>query len=102
MKISRSILLGGLISSSALFICGFLLTSAPQQARASVLQEQQPEKKYKLYCVNGKVEIGTRTLEDIKWARGEDVCMLASFDNLSEAEEAANHYGGIGADCSCQ
>ena len=58
-------------------------------------------KRYKLYCVNNRIEIGARTLEDMKWARGDQVCLFNSYETLLEAEAAANHFCRIGAGCSC-
>jgi hypothetical protein len=63
---------------------------------------QQAAKKYKLYCVNGKIEIGSRDLNEMKAARGDRVCELGAFDTFSQAIEASKRLGGIGSPCPCR
>ena len=63
---------------------------------------QAETKRYKIYCVNGKVEISTRELSDMKSLRGSQVCLLESFDSLAEATKAAKRHGGVGGDCACR
>ena len=60
------------------------------------------DSKYRVFCANGKVEIEQRTLEQEKNARGSNVCVLAEFDTLSDAEKYAENRGGKGADCNCR
>ena len=57
---------------------------------------------YRVFCANGKVEVEQRTLEQEKNARGSNVCALAEFDTLSDAEKYAEDHGGKGSDCRCQ
>lgn len=60
-------------------------------------------KRYKIYCVNGKIEISTKELFDMKTSRGgSQVCLLESFDSFSEATQAAKRHGGVGANCACR
>jgi hypothetical protein len=63
---------------------------------------QQSAKKYKLYCVNGKIEIGSRDLNEMKAARGDRVCELGAFDTFSQAIEASKRLGGVGSPCPCR
>lgn len=74
--------------------------------RPSVIAQQtalaQQTKRYKIYCVDGKVHISNRELDEMKAMRGSRVCLLESYDNLNEATQAAKRYGGVGATCSCQ
>ena len=63
---------------------------------------QQSLKKYKLYCVNGKIEIGSRDLNEMKAARGDRVCELGAFDTFSQAIEASKRLGGVGSPCPCR
>ena len=63
---------------------------------------QSQTKRYKIYCVTGKVEISTKELPDMKAARGPQVCLLESFDSFSEASQAAKRHGGVGANCACK
>ena len=96
----RPLLVGTLISASALFAGGSIVLSVLQLSCVRSRQQQEG-KKYKLYCVNQKVEIGTRTLENMRSARGDQVYLIASFDNLPETEKATRHYGGVGSQCLC-
>ena len=60
------------------------------------------DSKYRVFCADGKVEVEQRTLEQQKNARGSNVCMMAEFDSLSDAESYAEKRGGKGADCGCR
>jgi predicted small secreted protein len=60
------------------------------------------DSKYRVFCANGKVEVEQRTLEQEKNARGSNVCVLAEFDYLSDAEKYAVDHGGKGSDCNCR
>jgi hypothetical protein len=60
------------------------------------------DSKYRVFCANGKVEVEQRTLEQEKNARGSNVCVLAEFDTLSDAEKYAENHGGKGSDCNCR
>ena len=57
---------------------------------------------YTVYCVNGKIEFGTRPLKDMQWDYGANVCELAKFDSYQSAREDARRRGGVGAACSCK
>ena len=58
--------------------------------------------KYRVFCVNGRIEIQSRTLEEMKKARGSNVCQLGSeHDSTTAAYNYARLYGGVGASCSC-
>jgi hypothetical protein len=59
------------------------------------------DSKYRVFCSNGKIEVEQRTLEQQKNARGSNVCQLAEFDYLSDAEKDAEKRGGKGAECKC-
>jgi hypothetical protein len=60
------------------------------------------DSKYRVFCANGKVEVEQRTPEQEKNARGSNVCVLAEFDTLSDAEKYAEDHGGKGSDCNCR
>ena len=60
------------------------------------------DSKYRVFCANGKVEVEQRTLEQEKNARGSNVCVLAEFDTLSDADKYAENHGGKGSDCNCR
>jgi hypothetical protein len=59
-------------------------------------------KRYKIYCVSGKVEISTKELTEMRAARGAQVCLLEAFDSFSEASQAAKRHGGVGGNCACK
>lgn len=60
-----------------------------------------PDSKYRVFCANEKIEVEQRTLEQQKNARGSNVCVLAEYDYLSDADKDAEKRGGKGADCKC-
>ena len=63
---------------------------------------QGQTKRYKIYCVSGKIEISNKELPDMKASRGSQVCLLESFDSFSEASQAAKRHGGVGGNCACK
>jgi hypothetical protein len=60
-----------------------------------------PDSKYRVFCANDKIEVEQRTLEQQKNARGSNVCVLAEFDYLSDADKEAEKRGGKGSGCKC-
>lgn len=88
-----------------LFASACLFAAAPWRSRAGGAQEQQQQqqqvKRYKLYCVKGKLEIGIRAPDVMKRARGNEVCLKESFNKLLEAKKASKQYGGVGSACTC-
>jgi hypothetical protein len=68
----------------------------------AALAGRPDDSKYRVFCANGKVEVEQRTLEQEKNARGSNVCVLAEFDTLSDAEKYAEDHGGKGSDCNCR
>jgi hypothetical protein len=57
--------------------------------------------KYSVFCANGKVEVDSRTLDQMKSARGSGTCLLKEFNYLSDADSYAKTIGGKGASCKC-
>jgi hypothetical protein len=45
--------------------------------------------------------MGFRSEDEMKLSRGNDVCLLDSFDSFMEAKNAAKRRGGIGSPCKC-
>jgi len=77
-------------------------------ALANVLAVSEPalknsgsDSKYRVFCANNEIEVEQRTLEQQKNARGSNVCVLAEFDYLSDADKYAAEHGGKGSDCKC-
>jgi hypothetical protein len=56
---------------------------------------------YGVYCAESRVEIDTRSLDQMVSARGSDTCRLSGFDSLSSAESFAGNFGGEDAECTC-
>lgn len=57
---------------------------------------------YSVFCANEKIEVDMRTLDQMKSARGSDVCMFGQFTSYSSALDLANRqFGGVGAKCTC-
>lgn len=69
---------------------------------ALIGQSAEARGKYNVYCANGKLEIDSRSLEQMKAARGNNVCILAEFSSLAEAEKYASNNGGKGSPCRCR
>lgn len=58
---------------------------------------------YSVFCANDRIEIDSRSLEQMKSARGSNLCLLGSFDYRSDAQSfAKKNFGGAGASCSCR
>ena len=92
-------------------ICGFVLAAAlctfhsvVSHGSSPILKQPtqaQQTKRYKIYCVDGKVTISESEPDEMKSTRNSRVCLLESFDTLTETMKAAKRYGGTRADCSC-
>ena len=80
---------------SALLVLSVLVVGAVASGPAT------PDSKYRVFCANNKIEVEQRTLEQQKNARGSNVCVLAEFDYLSDADKDAEKRGGKGSDCKC-
>lgn len=80
---------------------GLLLSLATGLAFSASHRVVVQDNKYRVFCANGKIEVEQRTLEQQKNARGSNVCQLAEFDYLSDAEKDAEKRGGKGAECKC-
>jgi hypothetical protein len=57
---------------------------------------------YRVYCVNEKVSFGTRTVSEMQWDYGKNVCVLATYPTYAEAKEDVRRRGGVGAGCKSQ
>lgn len=63
----------------------------------------QQRTRYSVYCANEKIEVDSRTPQQMANARGSGTCRLQSFDYLSDAQNfAQRNFGGVGARCSCR
>ena len=94
MKKTISLLLG---SGMILLILLTTAFSLPTLATENLSLDS----KYRVFCANNKIEVEQRTLEQEKNARGSNVCLLAEFDYLSDADKYAENRGGKGSDCKC-
>jgi hypothetical protein len=92
-------------------VCGFVLAAAlctlhpPVNHGSSPVAKRpaqsQQSKRYKIYCVEGKVTISESEPDEMKAPRGSRICLLESFDSLTETMKAAKRYGGTRASCTC-
>jgi hypothetical protein len=87
------------VRKAVLGLSAFLLIAL---AAAVASAGRLDDSKYRVFCANNKVEVEQRTLEQEKNARGSNVCVLAVFDTLSDAEKYAEDHGGKGSDCNCR
>ena len=85
--------------TAVLGLCALLLIALTAVVTAA---GRPDDSKYRVFCANSKVEVEQRTLEQEKNARGSNVCVLAEFDTLSDAEKYAEDHGGKGSDCNCR
>jgi hypothetical protein len=74
-------------------------TRAPASSAAAA--QTQAQEKYRVYCVNGKVDFGSLTLQEMQWEFGKNVCVLHEYDTYHDAKDDARRRGGVGADCKC-
>lgn len=87
------------VRKAVLGLCAPLLIALAAAVSAA---GHSDDSKYRVFCANGKVEVEQRTLEQEKNARGSNVCVMAEFDTLSDAEKYAENHGGKGSDCNCR
>jgi hypothetical protein len=73
------------------------VNAIPDATASSPVQE-----KYRVFCVNRKVDFGSRSLQDMQWDFGKNVCQLSEFNTYREAKADVRKRGGVGADCRCQ
>jgi hypothetical protein len=90
--------IGKLLISVGLLIPLAACSHASKSGRMSLSVD---DSKYRVFCANNKLEVEQHTLEQEKSARGSNVCQMAEFDYLSDAEAYAQHHGGKGSDCRC-
>lgn len=69
----------------------------------AVLATASASTQYSVFCANDRIEIDSRSFEQMKVARGSGLCLLGSFGYLSDAQSfAKKNFGGAGASCSCR
>jgi hypothetical protein len=83
-------------------LCGTAPAGAadpPREPKAVELAQSA----YYVYCAGGKIEVDGRSPEQMRSARGSDVCVLSRFGYLSDAQSfAQKNFGGPGKKCSCR
>jgi hypothetical protein len=55
-----------------------------------------------VYCANDRIEVDGRSFEQMQIARGSGICMFGQFNFLSDAQDFAKQFGGVGASCRCK
>lgn len=70
---------------------------------AAAITAASPAFAYGVYCANGKIEIDSRSFEQMRIARGSGVCAFGQFSYLSDAQNFARRNNfRAGASCSCR
>ncbi len=64
-----------------------------------VFTGQAYAEKFSVYCANGKIEVDSRTLEQMIAARGRNVYAMVTYDYRMDANNFAKKMGGVGAKC---
>jgi hypothetical protein len=103
MRIRSASFIISLFLAVALTGGGIVANTELQPAYAAAYAGPAQGAKYKIYCVNGRIEIDSHTLGDMKSSRGSNVCALSpdEYDTLSDARTSARRFGGVGAPCRC-
>lgn len=61
----------------------------------------QTYESYGVFCASGRIEIDSRSEEQMRSNRG--ACQFARFPTRSDAEGfARRNFGGVGGSCSCR
>ena len=59
--------------------------------------------RYTVYCANNRIEVDSRTPDQMRSARGSGTCAFQSFNYAGDARQfAQRNFGGEGARCSCR
>lgn len=81
----------GMAAVAALLGFAALATTATAQTYES----------YGVFCASGRIEIDSRSEEQMRSNRG--ACQFARFPTRSDAEGfARRNFGGVGGSCSCR
>ncbi|QCK86854.1 hypothetical protein E8L99_14370 [Phreatobacter aquaticus] len=58
---------------------------------------------YGVYCANNRIEIDSRSFDQMRIARGSGICAFGQFNYLSDAQNFARRNNmQPGATCSCR
>jgi hypothetical protein len=72
-------------------------------AAMALLASAMPAAAYAVYCANNKIEIDSRSMEQMRIARGSGVCAFGQFNYLSDAQNFARRNNFTpGSRCSCR
>ncbi len=72
-------------------------------AAAALVASAMPAAAYAVYCANNKIEIDSRSMEQMRIARGSGVCAFGQFNYLSDAQNFARRNNFTpGSRCSCR
>lgn len=90
-------------------MCGCISLSANtplSKSAATNFATGKPSEYFTVYCVNNKLEVGSRSLSDMQDARGMNVCRHPDkeefYPTIMQAQEAAAELGGVGMPCKCE
>lgn len=54
-----------------------------------------------VFCIQGRLIVDTRCIEELKAQHGQDVCRLDQDPSEPGAQDKALRLGGVGSDCAC-
>lgn len=77
--------------------------AATGAAALVLIASSSPALAYGVTCANDRIEIDSRSFEQMRIARGSGLCMLGQFGFLSDAQSFARRNNlQPGARCSCR
>jgi biopolymer transport protein ExbD len=104
-KLFRPVLLVTLLALHPLVSGCNVGFNSPAASTTRNLAIAKQDEYFTVYCVNKKVEVGSRSLSEMMDARGTNVCLHPdkekSYPTLMEAQDAAAELGGVGVPCKC-
>ena len=74
------------------------LSIALVAAAAALVAGQAAAAEFSVYCANGKIEVDSRNLQQMKSARS-NVYQIAKYKFLTDAQNHAKKLGGVGKSC---
>ena len=81
----------------------FAVAIIPAIALAGVIASTSVAFAYGVYCANEKIEIDSRSFEQMRIARGSGICAFGQFAYLSDAQNFARRNNmQPGSRCSCR
>jgi hypothetical protein len=81
----------------------FTAIIGPCLAVAGIIASTSGALAYGVYCASNKIEIDSRSFDQMRIARGSGICMFGQFNFLTDAQNFARRNNmQPGAPCSCR